>query len=72
MGKLFFFSGSFDHSVVTSGDKLSLLGIASFIMFIIAIYSANLASILTQEAAKQDVSSIDEVVKQGMSICVFR
>merc|ERR1712238_96213 len=72
MGFLSFFSGSYDQSVVTIGAKLNLLGIASFIMFLIAIYTANLASILTQEAAKPSVDSIEMAVKQGMNICAER
>jgi len=72
MSFLSFFSGSYDQSVVTIGAKLNLLGIASFIMFIIAIYTANLASILTQEAAQPSVDSIEMAVKQGLNICAER
>ena len=66
MSTLAFFTGSYDQSVVTIGGKLNLLAIASFIVFIIAIYTANLASILTQEAAKPSVDSLDMAVKKGV------
>eukprot|EP00581_Thalassiosira_minuscula_P013316 CAMPEP_0183713660 /NCGR_PEP_ID=MMETSP0737-20130205/8441_1 /TAXON_ID=385413 /ORGANISM="Thalassiosira miniscula, Strain CCMP1093" /LENGTH=692 /DNA_ID=CAMNT_0025942479 /DNA_START=189 /DNA_END=2264 /DNA_ORIENTATION=+ len=72
MGTLSFFQGSYDQSVVTVGGKINLLAIASFIMLILAVYTANLAAILTQDANKPVVDSIEMAVKQGMNICAER
>ena len=72
MGTLSFFSGSYDQSVVTISGKISLLAIASFILLIISVYTANLASILTQEAQASSIDSIDMAVKQGLNICAER
>jgi len=69
---LSFFSGSYEQSVVTIGGKINLLGISSFIMFLIAVYTANLASILTQEATKVTVESVEMAIRQGMNICASR
>jgi len=72
MGILSFFQGSYDQSVVSVGGKLNLLAIASFIMLILAVYTANLAAILTQDANKTSVDSIEMAVKQGMNFCAER
>jgi len=72
MGTLSCFSGSYDQSVVSVGGKINLLAIASFIMLILAVYTANLAAILTQDANKSSVVSIEMAVKQGLNICAER
>ena len=72
MGTLSFFGGSYDQSVVTAGGKINLLAIASFIMLILAVYTANLAAILTQEANQSSIDSIEMAVKHGLNICAER
>jgi len=72
MGTLSFFGGSYDQSVVSVGGKINLLAIASFIMLILAVYTANLAAILTQDANKTSIDSIEMAVKQGMNFCAER
>mmetsp|Transcript_35900 Transcript_35900/g.77969 ORF Transcript_35900/g.77969 Transcript_35900/m.77969 type:complete len:738 (-) Transcript_35900:113-2326(-) len=72
MGWLSFFAGSYDQSVVTTGGKINLLAIASFIMLLLAVYTANLAAILTQEANQSSIDSIEMAVKQGLNICAER
>jgi len=72
MGTLSFFQGSYDQSVVTVGGKINLLAIASFIMLILAVYTANLAAILTQDANKPKVDSVEVAVKEGLNICAER
>jgi hypothetical protein len=71
-GTLSFFQGSYDLSVVTPGGKVNLLAIASFIMLILAVYTANLAAILTQNAQQTSVDSIDAALRQGYNFCAER
>ena len=71
-GILSFFQGSYDLSVVTPGGKVNLLAIASFIMLILAVYTANLAAILTQNARKTDVDSLDAAIRAGYTFCAER
>ncbi|KAL7540678.1 hypothetical protein ACHAWF_006757 [Thalassiosira exigua] len=72
MGTLSFFQGSYDQSVVTTGGKINLLAIASFVMLILAVYTANLAAILTNDASAVSVDSVEMAVRQGMNICAER
>jgi hypothetical protein len=69
---LSFYQGSYDLSVVTPGGKINLLAIASFIMLILAVYTANLAAILTQDAQKTSIDSIEAAVMTGYNFCAER
>jgi hypothetical protein len=71
-GILSFFQGSYDLSVVTPGGKVNLLAISSFVMLILAVYTANLAAILTQNAQKPSVDSIEMAVQAGYNFCAER
>jgi hypothetical protein len=48
MGMLSFFWGAYKSSVVMIGGKINLLGIVSFVMIILAVYTANLTAILPE------------------------
>ena len=71
-GILSFFQGSYDLSVVTAGGKVNLLAIASFIMLILAVYTANLAAILTQNALQPHVDSLEMAIRQNYTFCAER
>uniref|UniRef100_A0A7S4RFW6 Ionotropic glutamate receptor C-terminal domain-containing protein n=1 Tax=Ditylum brightwellii TaxID=49249 RepID=A0A7S4RFW6_9STRA len=72
MGILSFFQQSYDQSVVTVGGKINLLAISSFVLLVLAVYTANLAAILTQDAQNMPVSDIAGVIKAGYRICAER
>jgi len=71
-GVLSLFQGSYDLTVVTPGGKVNLLAIASFIMLILAVYTANLAAILTTDAKKTSVGSIEAAIRMGYNFCAER
>jgi len=72
MGFLAFFNESYDQAVVSTGGKINLLAISSFVMLVLAVYTANLAAILTGEAADPGVHTIDDAVKAGYNFCSER
>jgi Ligand-gated ion channel len=63
---------SYEQSVVTVGAMLNLLGISFFILTIIAVYTANLAAILSQRDKRTSINDLDDVRVSGMRICVER
>jgi hypothetical protein len=69
---LSFFHGSYDLSVVTPGGKINLLAIASFVMLILAVYTANLAAILTQDVHRSGVDSIEVAIRTDYNFCAER
>jgi hypothetical protein len=58
--------------VVTIGGKINLLGIVSFVMIILAVYTANLAAILTQEAQTTGVDGLEAALRMDYNFCVER
>jgi Ligand-gated ion channel len=63
---------SYEQSVVTVGAMLNLLGISFFILTIIAVYTANLAAILTQSVQRTSVKDFEDAIRMGYRICVER
>jgi hypothetical protein len=60
------------QSVVSLGGHLNLIGIAFFILTFLAVYTANLAAILTKRRKTTAVASIDEAVKASLKVCADR
>jgi hypothetical protein len=59
-------------SVVSLGGHLNLIGIAFFILTFLAVYTANLAAILTKRRKTTAVASIDDAVKARLKVCADR
>ena len=72
MAVLSFFQESYDQSVVTVGGKIHLLAISSLVYLVLAVYTANLAAILTSDNLKSPVDSIDAAVLAGFNFCSER
>ena len=72
MSYLSFFNGSYDPIVVTLGGKINLLAILSFVLLVLAVYTANLAAILTQDASRSPIDSLEEAVKANYKFCAAR
>ena len=66
------FRGIYETRVITAGARLHLLGISFFIMTTIAVYTANLTAILTQEALVSPIRSLNDIVDQDLRICSIR
>jgi Ligand-gated ion channel len=58
--------------VFSMGSQINLIAFNFFTITTIAVYTANMASILTQKAAVRQVSSLDEAVKKGYRFCAER
>eukprot|EP00543_Licmophora_paradoxa_P011773 CAMPEP_0202475226 /NCGR_PEP_ID=MMETSP1360-20130828/92789_1 /ASSEMBLY_ACC=CAM_ASM_000848 /TAXON_ID=515479 /ORGANISM="Licmophora paradoxa, Strain CCMP2313" /LENGTH=403 /DNA_ID=CAMNT_0049102373 /DNA_START=536 /DNA_END=1747 /DNA_ORIENTATION=- len=69
IGYLSVLQQNYSQSVVTYGAMLNLLGISFFILTIIAVYTANLAAILTQTPSRITVNDLNEAVANGYTIC---
>lgn len=63
---------SYEQSVLTLGAMLNLLGISFFILTIIAVYTANLAAILTQNVQAPSIDSFEDAVRAGYRFCSER
>ena len=63
---------SYEQSVLSLGAMLNLLGISFFILTIIAVYTANLAAILTQNVQASSIDSFEDAVRAGYRICSER
>lgn len=72
IGYLSVLQQNYSQSVVTYGAMLNLLGISFFILTIIAVYTANLAAILTQQPTRITVSGLEEAVARGYKVCAER
>ena len=72
MSYLSFFNGSYDPTVISVGGKINLLAIVSFVLLVLAVYTANLAAILTQDASKNPIDNLDEALKAGYNFCAAR
>ena len=72
MSYLSFFNGSYDPVVVTLGGKVNLLAILSFVLLVLAVYTANLAAILTQDASQSPIDSLEEAIKANYNFCASR
>ena len=72
IGYLAVLQQSYDQSVVTLGAMLNLLGISFFILTIVAVYTANLAAILTQDVQKSSIDSFDDAVRAKFRFCSER
>jgi len=63
---------NYEQSVLTLGAMLNLLGISFFILTIIAVYTANLAAILTQNMQQVSIDSFEDAVRAGYRFCSER
>ncbi|CAB9520799.1 glutamate receptor [Seminavis robusta] len=72
MSFLSFTSESYDISVITAGGKIHLLGIFSFLILVLAVYTANLAAILTTSAQSTAVETVEEALQAGYNFCANR
>lgn len=63
---------SYEQTVISIGGMLNLLGISFFILTLIAVYTANLAAILTTEKAQTSVQSLDDAIRANLRICSER
>ncbi|CAB9525071.1 receptor ionotropic, kainate 3 [Seminavis robusta] len=72
MSYLSFFNGSYDPVVITVGGKINLLAILSFVLLVLAVYTANLAAILTQDASKSPIDSLDKAIRANYQFCASR
>jgi hypothetical protein len=63
---------SYEQSVLTIGAMLNLLGISFFILTIVAVYTANLAAILTQNVQEPRIDSLEDAVRAGYRLCSER
>eukprot|EP00978_Attheya_sp_CCMP212_P012839 scaffold32087_cov62-Attheya_sp.AAC.3 len=59
----------YNQSLVTYGGMFNLVGLSFFILTIIAVYTANLAAILTQESQKFSINSFDDAKTAGLTFC---
>jgi len=66
------FEGAYGLSVVTSAAKLHVLGISFFLTMFGALYTANLAAILTEEVSVTPVESFEDAVREGYRFCIER
>jgi len=69
---LSFFTGGFEEDVATAAGKIHLLGISSFNMVIIAVFTANLAAILSTNDIFIAVDSLENVMIKKYNICTLR
>jgi hypothetical protein len=58
--------------VVSAGARLHIMGISFFILVIIAVYTANLAAILSAKAWKALVQDLDDIIHRRYRICATR
>jgi len=65
------FVGGPSHAERCAATKSLLFGFRFFLMMTLSAYTANLASILTAEKAFLGVSSVDDVVRLRMKVCVY-
>uniref|UniRef100_A0A7S4UM90 Ionotropic glutamate receptor C-terminal domain-containing protein n=1 Tax=Ditylum brightwellii TaxID=49249 RepID=A0A7S4UM90_9STRA len=72
VGILAFFHNTFSQGVVTVGGKIHLLAIASFVMMVYSVYTANLAAILTQDIQRASPNSVKGVINAGYRVCAER
>jgi len=72
MSFLAFFQGSYSFCVFSLGGKITALGMSALIMLVLAVYTANLASILTQKYTRTGVKNLDEAIEKGYTFCAAR
>mmetsp|Transcript_41214 Transcript_41214/g.60295 ORF Transcript_41214/g.60295 Transcript_41214/m.60295 type:complete len:706 (-) Transcript_41214:81-2198(-) len=60
---------NFNSTAVTPSGKINLLGSSFFVLAIMAIYTANLAAILTQDVIAPTVESIHDAIRAGYNFC---
>ena len=69
---LAFCEQSFGQNVYTVEGKILLLAISFFIMMVIALYTANIAAILTTNIQKSRINTIQDAINQGYNFCAHR
>jgi len=72
IGMLSVLQQHYDHSVVTYGALINLLGVSFFILTIIAVYTANLAAILTAKVQLTSIDSLEAALESNYRICSER
>lgn len=63
---------SYEQTVISIGAMLNLLGISFFILTIIAVFTANLAAILSSESRNANIASLDDAIRAGFRLCSER
>jgi len=64
---------SYTPPVITLGGKMNLMGFSFFLLTFIAVYTANLANILTTSSGSQVfVNNVDEAIQSGLRFCATR
>ena len=72
MSFLGFWSGGYDVAALSEGGKVHLLAVSSFLALVLAVYTANLAAILTTAKLKNSVDSLEEALAQDYRFCATR
>mmetsp|Transcript_28086 Transcript_28086/g.39488 ORF Transcript_28086/g.39488 Transcript_28086/m.39488 type:complete len:746 (-) Transcript_28086:46-2283(-) len=62
----------YDQSVISLGGKINVIALVSFNLTILAVYTANLAAILTQEIQVSTVHNLNDAIKAGYNFCAER
>jgi Ligand-gated ion channel len=66
------FSGAYGSPIVSTGGKIALLGLSFLLLAIVAVYTANLSTLLVAEARFGRVYTIDAVLQKAQRICALR
>jgi len=72
MSYLAFFQGSYDYCAFSLGGKVTLLGMSSLVMLVLAVYTANLAAILSKKYTETGVKNLEEAIDKGYTFCAER
>ena len=72
LGMMAVLQQDFAISVLSTGAQIHIIGFAFFTLTIVAVYTANLAAILTQKAAYREVKSLEDAVNVGYRFCSER
>lgn len=72
LGMMAVLQQDFAISVLSTGAQIHIIGFAFFTLTIVAVYTANLAAILTQRAAYREVKSLEDAINAGYRFCTER
>jgi hypothetical protein len=65
-------SGAYGSPIVSTGGKIALIGLSFLLLAIVAVYTANLSTLLVAEARFGRVYTIDAVLQKAQRICALR
>lgn len=69
----FLFAGDVSHDLqATASQKVLSFGYSFLVLIVVATYTANLAAFLTLSGANDYISSMDDAIDQGVSLCVHK